>query len=247
MKEIDNENAVWSRLFHPFILQMFDMMQLDDSTIIVSELAACGTLLDFIHSHGRPGLPEPTKQTIFSQISHALSYLHTKIGLIHHDIKLENILLNHELQVKLCDFGLAETMEDDHINCFGICCSNVKQTLHLSMPRTKTEVTAGSLHYLAPEQLQGKHYKKPYCDMWALGCCLFAMDTGSLPFNDDFLPRLQMFIMMCKYDQTLLSLKLVDLVDHLLCAEPADRYTIENVLSHTYCLSLKALSDLGFK
>lgn len=211
-------------------------------------MASNGTLLDYIQTQGKP-VYEPLKKQLFSQLMHAVRYLHKDLGLIHHDIKLENILLDHDLGLKLCDFGLAETIQDaDHPgNCYGICCSVTKETSHLSIPRKQTSITAGSLHYLAPEQLQGKHYRKGYCDIWASGCCLYAMDTAGLPFNDSFLPRLQMYIMTCKFNKEVLSKDILPAIDGMLVADVEKRFKVDQVLELDYCLSMEELANMGYK
>lgn len=76
------------------------------------------------------------------------------------------------------------------------------------MPRRRVatdKVTNGSLHYLAPELLRPRGedaiQQTNKCDMWALGCILYALLTGRLPFTDGFLPRLQMHIVEGRYER----------------------------------------------
>lgn len=232
LRRISRETAIWSRLHHPNILEMIEVIRLQDATVIICELAMGGTLLNYIQRFGHPALKEREALYFFKQIASALDYLHNQVGIIHHDIKLENILLTENYAVKIADFGLSLELlkphqgvgnivlpeSDPHAhppNCPGFCCSlknntaGPSETIHLSLPRFKIAQVgnAGSLHYLAPEDLAPPSsdqahlaLPKPFCDMWAAGCCLFALLTGSLPFNDSFLPRLQMQILNAKYD-----------------------------------------------
>ena len=97
-------------------------------------------------------------------VAEALKYLH-KYGIMHRDIKLENIMMSDNTDtavVKVADFGLAKMIGS----------------------KEKTDEPYGTLGYAAPEVLQ----KDPYsfsCDLWSLGCIIYAMFSGSLPFDSD--------------------------------------------------------------
>ena len=97
-------------------------------------------------------------------IAEALKYLH-KYGIMHRDIKLENIMMSDNTEtalVKVADFGLAKMIGS----------------------KEKTDEPYGTLGYAAPEVL----LKDPYsfsCDLWSLGCVIYALFSGSLPFDDD--------------------------------------------------------------
>jgi hypothetical protein len=234
--KIEHECQLWSRLCHPFVLQMHECIQIDGEFIVVSELALDGDLLHYVKYKGRPGLLESTTRMMFSQLCHALGYLHS-LHIIHHDIKLENILLQGN-RIKLCDFGLSEALDDKHPqNCYGICC----RTSARNVVFENNGEVKGSLHYLSPEQLQGKHYRAPYCDIWALGCVLYCMATGALPFNDNFLPRLQLYIMSGKYDVEPLNGPVRELVPRLLCVEVEDRIDIKSLIEDDFCLPMEEL------
>jgi serine/threonine protein kinase len=227
---------------------MYEVIRMTDATIIISEYCSNGTLLSYIQK--KEVVEEEDCRRLFKQLVLALEYLHSQVGIIHHDVKLENILLDGDERVKLGDFGLSRERIRAHQgvgniilpssnphahpkNCPGICCSFLKsngvscssssssssgvgggglglgllgETSHLSMPRKETinnggggGYIAGSLHYLAPEDLApptkdlvGRMIQTPACDCWAAGCVLYALLTSTLPFNDTFLPRLQM-------------------------------------------------------
>ncbi|KAI8820417.1 kinase-like domain-containing protein [Fimicolochytrium jonesii] len=197
---INHETTIWARLRHPHILEMLELMDADDAVFVVSELAGAGNLLDMIKRHGR--LPEHYACKIFGQVASALRYLHEEIQVVHRDVKCENILLDDEGNAKLADFGLSAEMTPEHRG---------GDPLHGGPPTTTTNkpnepvYLMGSLHYCSPEELRQTTLCSPAADMWSLGCVLYAMLTGTLPFNDGFAPRLQMMIMNGKWDEAKLD------------------------------------------
>lgn len=271
--QLDVETTLWSRLHHPYILEMTQVIHLEDATIIVSELASGGSMLEYVRMHGAPGLVEFTAQKLFNQLCSAVQYLHTEAGLIHRDIKCENILLDSNGNIKLCDFGLAieriiiaqQKIEPHFVNrsntivrqhpksCPGLCCtypvseSSSLPTLHLSLPRKKTVVEtqlAGSLHYTAPELLARQSQDAsilhptytPKSDLWSLGCVLYAMLTGTLPFNDTFMPRLQLNIMNGRYNTERMKEYAAanEVVAGLLNVDPKLRWDGARVMMHPW-------------
>jgi protein-serine/threonine kinase len=107
-----------------------------------------------------PYLSEHTVKNIFKQIMAAISYMHSE-GLVHGDVKDENILIDENGKVKLIDFGSAS------------CFTQKKFTRFL-----------GTIQYASPEILRGdSSYDGPAAEVWALGCCLYTMLTGQIPFR----------------------------------------------------------------
>ena len=121
-----------------------------------------GELKNYI-KHGQP-LSEPDALEIFTQILRAIEYCHNS-KIIHRDLKLENIMKVSEKsnQIKIVDFGIAGLFAG-----------------------LKSEITkAGSINYLSPEVVTGKNLNaSPAMDIWAMGCILYAMLIGELPFDD---------------------------------------------------------------
>lgn len=108
-------------------------------------------------------LPVETVQKIFTQLVGAVTYIHTK-SCVHRDLKLENVLLDKNENVKLCDFGFTREYDGN---------TNYLQTF------------CGTVCYSAPEMLKGEKYAGEKVDVWSLGVILYALLRGELPFDED--------------------------------------------------------------
>lgn len=118
-------------------------------------------LYDYLLRHGK--LPVDKVQKSFTQLVGAVAYVHQQ-NCVHRDLKLENILLDKNENVKLLDFGFAREYEGK---------TNYLQTF------------CGTICYSAPEMLKGEKYAGEKVDVWSLGIILYALLCGELPFDDD--------------------------------------------------------------
>ena len=164
------------QLHHPHVTQLYEVIATENSIWLVTELCSGGELFDYLTEKGR--LSEEEARNIFGQICVAVNYLHEK-GIVHRDLKLENVLLDERCRIKLGDFGF--TREFDR--------------------GTYLETYCGTTGYAAPEMLEGKKYLgpgipfippqfdhadiSPEVDVWSLGVILYCLLTGGLPFDDD--------------------------------------------------------------
>uniref|UniRef100_A0A914Y7I4 Protein kinase domain-containing protein n=1 Tax=Panagrolaimus superbus TaxID=310955 RepID=A0A914Y7I4_9BILA len=118
-----------------------DVMETTNMLYLVTEYAPQGEIFDLIAKHGR--LPENEAREKFWQIISAVDYLH-KLGIVHRDLKAENLLLDSNLNIKLADFGFSNFYDkNDTLNTF-----------------------CGSPPYAAPEVFEGKRYNGPEIDIW---------------------------------------------------------------------------------
>jgi serine/threonine-protein kinase len=149
-----------ANLSHPNIVTVHDFQQDGTTYYIVMEWVE-GQDLKKIIRQAAP-LPLDRSLRLAIQICDGIGYAH-RAGLVHADIKPQNILVTPEDIVKITDFGIA-------------------QALAHTQPQAKQDVVWGSPHYFAPEQAQGE-LPTPYSDVYAIGIVMFEMLTGKLPFT----------------------------------------------------------------
>jgi eukaryotic-like serine/threonine-protein kinase len=166
-KRVRQEALSLARLSHPNIATIFDFDSAGDSDFVVLELIS-GQALDAQLAGG--ALPAAEAVRLGEQLAEGLAAAHAR-GVIHRDLKPANIRLTSEGSLKILDFGLAKLLrpaiEDDATRSF-----------------TQPEVLAGTLPYIAPEQLRGEK-ADARSDIWSAGCVLYEMATGRRPFRQE--------------------------------------------------------------
>ncbi|KAM9332938.1 hormonally up-regulated neu tumor-associated kinase homolog A [Pholidichthys leucotaenia] len=159
-KNLRREGHIQQMIRHPNITQLLDILETENSYYLVMELCPGGNLMNRIYDKKR--LDEKETQKYIRQLVLAVEHLH-RAGVVHRDLKIENLLLDEQNNIKLIDFGLS--------NCAGI--------LGYSDPFS---TQCGSPAYAAPELLSRKKYG-PKVDVWSIGVNMYAMLTGALPFT----------------------------------------------------------------
>ncbi|CAG9462218.1 unnamed protein product [Pedinophyceae sp. YPF-701] len=210
-KRIAREIKVLKKLHHSCIIRCFDVIDTSSKIYIVMENAQGGSLLD--HVRQRKRLPEREAAMFLQQIVHGLMYCHSK-GVVHRDIKLENILLDRDDSVRVIDFGLSA----------------------ITAPGKKLKVYCGSPSYAAPEIVARRHYDGPPVDVWSLGVVLFAMVCGFLPFHAGG-DRQALCKKIMKGHFTLpdfVSEDVSDLLRHMLTVDPSQRISLRSILQHRW-------------
>jgi eukaryotic-like serine/threonine-protein kinase len=170
-KRIRKEALALSRLNHPNIATVFDFDIADGIDFLVMELLQ-GTSLAGALAAG----PLPQKQIVRlgADLAQGLAAAHQQ-GVIHCDLKPGNLFITSDGRLKILDFGLANYVTP---------AAQGEDTLTL----TKTQTTAGTLPYMAPEQLRGETADER-TDLWAAGAVLYEMATGQRPFNEPVATR----------------------------------------------------------
>ena len=169
----EREARMVSALNHPNICALFDVGQQDGFAYLVMELLEGETLADRL----RRG-PLPLDQTLRfgRQIADALDKAH-RLGIVHRDLKPGNVMVTRD-GVKLLDFGLAKKHRDPQ-SAAGPALSALDTE---SRALTTDGALLGTFQYMAPEQLEGRD-ADARSDIWALGCVLYEMATGTRPFH----------------------------------------------------------------
>jgi serine/threonine protein kinase len=205
------EIAFLKQMNHPFIAKFFFFEKRDDGVGIAQELAAHGSLLDFVNEKGP--IPENRLRFYFMQLVSVVDYLHNVRKVAHRDIKLENILLDDANNLKVVDFGVS------HAFC---------ETSDLFT------TPCGSPVYKSPELLgSGRH--TPAVDIWSLGIVLYACACGRFPFFSESIDDLSRKITSgeIQYPVTI-SDSLIDLLKRMLCRDPESRVTIAQIIEHPW-------------
>ncbi len=149
-------------LSHPNIVNIYDVGEEDHTHFFVMEYLHGKTLKQYIREKGR--LPADEAVAIAARIAEALTQAHAA-GVIHRDIKPQNIIFSHNGQVKVADFGIAIATDG-------------------TTTLTCTDKIVGSVHYFSPEQARGSLAGK-HSDLYSLGVILYEMVTGQVPFNGE--------------------------------------------------------------
>ena len=162
-----------SALNHPNILTIYEIDEIDSEHFIATEFIDGYTLRDRI----RTGSLDPRDALdVGIQIASALSATHS-VGIIHRDIKPDNVMLRHDGIVKVLDFGLAKLTNERPS-------ANETDSMAPTQHFLKTEVgmVMGTAQYMSPEQARGFEVDAR-TDIWSLGCVLYEMIAGQQPFH----------------------------------------------------------------
>ncbi|PRQ48236.1 putative protein kinase CAMK-CAMKL-CHK1 family [Rosa chinensis] len=160
--KITREIETLKLLKHPNVVRLHEIVASKTQICMVLEYVEGGDLFDKIRHNGR--VTEAKGRKLFQQLIDGVSYCHNK-GVYHRDLKLENILLDEEGNIKICDFGLSALPQ--HLKKDGL--------LH---------TICGTPNYVAPEILINRGYNGATADTWSCGVILFAILSGFCPFDD---------------------------------------------------------------
>jgi hypothetical protein len=201
-----------ARLKHPSILGIYDYSGEDSETsFIATELLTGPTLKQFTEAH--TDIPAEIAACIAIQVARALGAAHAE-GVIHRDVKPENVMLHENRLVKLTDFGIAQLVDVQGM--------------------TTTGQVLGSPAHMSPEQIEGKECD-PRSDLFSLGTVLYMLAIGELPFTGQNPHQVLKRIMEAKFKDPLqarpaIGGRLAGIIRRLLEVDPALRYQSADAL-----------------
>jgi len=231
---------------HPSIVKLLEFFESDEHYFLILELMEGGELFHQIVK--LTYFSENLARHVILQVAEGIRYLHEELGVVHRDIKPENLLFaripiipsKHPIsrqydeekedegefipgtggggigRVKIADFGLSKVVWNE-----------------------QTMTPCGTVGYTAPEIVKDERYSKSV-DMWALGCVLYTLLCGFPPFYDESINVLTEKVARGYYTFLSpwwddISASSRDLITHLLCVDPSQRYTIDEFLAHPWC------------
>jgi len=159
-KSVRREIKLMQKLNHPHIIKLFEAIDMPRQVHLVMEYVGGHSLHSYLKSKPNRRMDDAEARRIMKQLISGLHYCHSK-SVSHRDIKLENLLLDSNGNVKIIDFG------------FSTCIPNDK----------KVKIFCGTPSYMAPEIVAKKEYCGPPVDIWASGVLLFALLNGCFPFR----------------------------------------------------------------
>ncbi|ORY38830.1 Pkinase-domain-containing protein [Rhizoclosmatium globosum] len=158
--KVMREISMLQALDHPYIVKLIEVVETDAYIGLVMEYASGGEMFHYIMAQPDGKLKEPEARKFFAQLVSGLFYIHS-VGIVHRDLKLENLLLGPDNNILISDFGFAN-----------------KNSEHM-------ETSCGSPGYAAPELVISNGYVGDSADIWSCGVILYGMLCGYLPYDDD--------------------------------------------------------------
>ena len=211
---IEREISILKKLNHYNTIKLYNIIQNENFIFLIQEYVPNGELLHFLENPENMNLTENHICKIYQQIISGIEYLH-EIGIAHRDLKLENILLNREKNIKIIDFGLSNKYNKENGELLQSSC--------------------GSPCYAAPEMIKGIQYHGLDTDIWSSGILLYLMLCKSFPFNDKNNSKLYQKILSGKFNlPNYLSNEAKDLLSKLLKVNPTERIKLDEIKKHPW-------------
>ena len=216
---IEKEISLMKEICHPNIIKFIKKIKIESTNYIIMEYVNGITLSTFIKNQPNKKLNEITTKRILYQLTSALSYLH-KNNICHRDLKLDNILIDDKMNIKLIDLGYSMYSNDNtYLNFFG-----------------------GNINYLAPEILKKREYNGSAVDVWNIGIILYYLLCGCFPFknNDQLFENINKGNILFPDN---LSLGVKELIQKMLCVNPVSRITTNKILKNEWLLNIINIFD----
>ncbi|CAH8656833.1 unnamed protein product [Dicrocoelium dendriticum] len=205
LSKVFRELEAMKRCQHPHIVRLYHVMESECSIFMVTEFASEGEVFDHI-SKSR-AFSEKEARELFWQIVCAVDFCHSS-GVVHRDLKAENLLLDSESKIKVADFGFCNFFR----------------------PGDLLSTHCGSPQYAAPELFKGEPYDGPLADVWSLGVILYILVCGSFPFPGESLGdiRSQVLRGLVRFP-FFLSTACEQVIRCMLAVDPARRFSLQQI------------------
>ena len=206
---VKNEINILKQLDHVNIMKLYEVIDTEKYLYLVLEYIKGCSLLDLVKKEHDHVLKEKRAINIFHQVVQGIAYCHSK-NICHRDIKLENILVKNNDEVKIIDFGFA--IKND--------------------TNTYNKLLCGTPSYMSPEIVNKKKYIAQYSEVWTLGVLLFVMLYGRFPFKGKNEEDLFMKIKegdLCLPEDKFVSSKVKKLLEKILVVDPKKRPTAQDI------------------
>ena len=224
ISKIKNEVKIMSKLRqHINIVKLFELFETEEHYCLAMENIVGGNLLNAINKMNK--IPENLAKIIFKQLIQALQYIHSN-GIVHRDIKPDNILLDLDNTIKICDFGVSKIIPEGQL----------------------IQDSCGTPAFVAPEILLEYPYDPYPTDIWSSGVVLYAMTTGFFPFRGVNETQLHESILSGDFPRPKdVSNELNDLLSKILNTNPKKRISLKNILLHPWFNNDNNLNKNGKK
>lgn len=203
-------------LNHEGVIRIEETFETASSVYLVMEYFAGRDLYTSLEDRSYQPYSEQTAKEIFKQLTSAVTHCH-QLGIVHRDIKLENILMDKYGRIKLIDFGLCDFVLDVG-NTRRLCVDSV-----------------GSPAYISPEVLVGKPYDGFKADVWSSGVVLYALLFGCFPFSPaQYKLMVNGESLVLQFPESTVSKCAKNLLSSMLTLKPDNRFSLEEVQNHDW-------------
>ena len=231
LERFDREVRAAAKLDHPHIVRALDADRAGDLRILVMEFVEGANLQDVLDKKGP--LPIPHACHYIRQAALGLQYAHEQ-GMVHRDIKPQNLILTPRGQVKILDFGLARLVSERKA----------------SGGLTQMGDFMGTPHYMAPEQALDASQADIRADLYSLACTLYSLLTGTPPFNEDTVVKLVMAHMEKEAPglerlRSDVPRELAEVMRRMLAKDPAHRFQAPVEVAQALAPFCKAVQKTG--
>ncbi|XP_066103899.1 serine/threonine-protein kinase MARK2-like [Saccopteryx bilineata] len=213
----DCPNAIWEVEFlktlnHPNVVKLVEVIVRDSKLYIIMEYVSGGDLFDYL-LRDRP-ITDAEARCIFRQLLLALQYCH-RLNIVQRDLKLENILVDVDKNIRITDFGLGRKVQRDELKTY-----------------------CGTVNCMAPEMLLEQTYEGQKVDIWGLGVISFHMVMGWSPFRGQDLTKVKKNIMTGNFRiPGYLSVESQALLKNLMALNPSERSAADKLFQHPWVIN----------